>query len=108
MSKSKFAERPPRRAPAGGARTISLRFKLMVYFLVILALPLVTLGIIGPSLYASSLERESMSYTEKMIGQVTMSIELRVLEMEKLIDLVSQLAPVAALLEEGEDRKRVV
>ena len=102
MSKSKIAGRPPCRVPSGETRTLSLRFKLMVYFLVILALPLVTLGIIGPSLYASSLERESMSYTEKMIGQVTMSIELRVLEMEKLIDLVSQMVPVAAFLEEGD------
>ena len=74
----------------------------MVYFLVILALPLVTLGIIGPSLYSTSLERESMSYTEKMIGQVNMSIELRVLAMEKLIDLVARNDLVAAFLEEGD------
>ncbi len=93
-------------APAGPsalrARSLSLRLKLMVYFLLILALPLVTLGVIGPSLYATSIERETMAHTGRMISQVTMNIELRVQEMEKLIDLVARTGAVAAFLEGGE------
>jgi two-component system sensor histidine kinase YesM len=82
-------------------RSSSLRLKLMVYFLVILLIPLVSLGFVGPALYARSIERETTSHMAGMIGQVNMNIELRVREMEQLIDLISQTKVVTSFLEKG-------
>ena len=64
-------------------RSSSLRLKLMVYFLVILLIPLISLGFVGPALYARSIERETNSHMAGMISQVNMNIELRVREMEQ-------------------------
>ena len=82
-------------------RSISLRLKLMVYFTVILLLPLISLGFVGPMLYARSLERETNSHMAVMIGQVNRNIELRVREMERLIDLIADTKVVASFLENG-------
>jgi two-component system, sensor histidine kinase YesM len=82
-------------------RSISLRLKLMVYFLVILLLPLISLGFVGPALYARSIERETTSHMTSMIGQVNKNIEVHVREMERLIDLVAETKGVASFLEKG-------
>ena len=84
-----------------GTQAISLRLKLMVYFLVILLIPLISLGFVGPALYAKSIERETTSHMASMIGQVNENIELHVREMERLIDLVAQTKVVASFIEKG-------
>jgi two-component system, sensor histidine kinase YesM len=88
---------------AGGRKTrsISLRLRLMVYFLAILLLPLVSLGFVGPLFYARSIERESNSNMAAMIGQVNKNIELRVQEMERIIDLISGMRAVSSFLTDG-------
>jgi two-component system sensor histidine kinase YesM len=73
----------------------------MVYFLVILLIPLVSLGFVGPALYAKSIERATTSHMAGMIGQVDMNIELRIREMEQLIDLIARTKVVASFLEKG-------
>ena len=80
---------------------LSIRLKLMLYFLVLVFLPLLTLGIIGPSLYARSIERETTSYASHMIAQVTANIDFHVLEMERLIDLLVENGAVASFLRRG-------
>ena len=82
-------------------RSSSLRLKLMVYFLVILLIPLISLGFVGPALYARSIERETNSHMAGMISQVNMNIELRVREMEQLIDLVARTDVVSSFLSKG-------
>jgi two-component system, sensor histidine kinase YesM len=82
-------------------RSSSLRLKLMVYFLLILLLPLVSLGFVGPALYARSIERETTAHMASMIGQVNKNIELHVHEMEQLIDLIAETEVVASFLEKG-------
>lgn len=82
-------------------RSGRLRLKLMVYFLVILLLPLVSLGFVGPTLYARSIERETTSHMASMIGQVNKNIELRVREIERLIDFIAETEVVASFLEKG-------
>jgi len=82
-------------------RSISLKFKLMVYFLVILLLPCISLGFVGPSLYARSIEREKESHMAAMIGQVNENMELHVREMERLIDLVARTKVVTSFLQNG-------
>jgi two-component system sensor histidine kinase YesM len=73
----------------------------MVYFLVILLLPLISLGFVGPSLYARSIERETTANMAAMIGQVNKNIELRIREMERLIDLIADSKVVASFLDRG-------
>jgi two-component system, sensor histidine kinase YesM len=89
----------------------SLRLRLMLYFLVVILLPLLTLGVLGPSLYAKSIERETTAHTIRMISQVNKNIELHVLEMERLIDLAAITEPVAGFLDRGyafeEDRAEI-
>jgi two-component system sensor histidine kinase YesM len=82
-------------------RSISLRLKLMVYFLVILLIPLVLLGFVGPAFYAKAIERETTSHMAGMIGQVNMNIELRVREAEQLIDFIARTKVVSSFLEKG-------
>lgn len=92
------------RGAAGGGRKprhISLRLRLMGYFLAILLLPLVSLGFVGPLFYARSIERETNSNMAAMIGQVNKNIELRVREMERIIDLVSGDGAVSSFLAGG-------
>ncbi len=86
----------PRKKVAG-----SLRLRLMLYFVVIILLPLLTLGVLGPALYASSIERETVAHTIRIISQVNKNIELHVLEMERLIDLLAISDPVAGFLDRG-------
>jgi two-component system sensor histidine kinase YesM len=74
----------------------------MVYFFVILLLPLISLGFVGPSLYARSIERETTTNMAAMIGQVNNNIELRVREMERLIDLIADMKVVSSFLKNGE------
>jgi two-component system, sensor histidine kinase YesM len=73
----------------------------MVYFLVILLIPLVSLGFVGPALYATSIERGTTAHMASMIGQVNKNIELRVREMEQLIDLIAGTKEVASFLANG-------
>jgi two-component system, sensor histidine kinase YesM len=96
-------EKAARGGTAGGMRTrsISLRLRLMVYFLAILLLPLVSLGFVGPLFYARSIERETNSNMAAMIGQVNKNIELRVQEMERVIDLISGMRAVSSFLKDG-------
>jgi two-component system, sensor histidine kinase YesM len=96
-------------APQGSAfdssgrksRSISLRLRLMAYFLAILLLPLMSLGFVGPLLYARSIERETNSNMAAMIGQVNKNIEIRVREMERLIDLIADIKVVSTFLKNG-------
>ena len=73
----------------------------MVYFLFILLVPLISLGFVGPSLYARSIERETTAHMAGMIGQVNLNIEMRVREIEQLIDQLAQTRVVADFLDRG-------
>jgi two-component system sensor histidine kinase YesM len=73
----------------------------MVYFLAILLLPLLSLGFVGPLFYARSIERGTNSNMSAMIGQVNKNIELRVREMERIIDLISGMRAVSSFLKDG-------
>ena len=96
-------------APGGDAaesdskkgRSISLRLRLMVYFLAILLIPLISLGFVGPWLYARSIERQTNANMTGMIGQVNKNIELRIREMERLIDFLSRTDSVSSFLKTG-------
>ncbi len=80
---------------------MSIRFRLMLYFLALLLIPILTMGILGPIFYARSIERQTMDHTIAMIGQVTANIEARVEEVERLIDLLAATPEVSAFFASG-------
>jgi two-component system, sensor histidine kinase YesM len=73
--------------------------KLMIYFLGLTLLSVFTLGILGPLLYARSMEREASEHTTRMISQVTRGVEFYAKETEKMIDLLASSGPVRGLFE---------
>jgi two-component system, sensor histidine kinase YesM len=76
--------------------------KLMAYFLAIILIPVLTLGILGPMLFSRSMEREASDSTTRMLSQVTRGVEFYAKETEKLIDLLASSGPVRDLFD-GED-----
>lgn len=85
----------------GKRRRAGMRRKLMLYFLFLVLLPVATLGVIGPLLYARSIEREASDHTARMIGQVATGIEDRVQEVERLIDMIAGMEDAAAFFRGG-------
>ena len=79
-------------------RLPGIQTKLMLYFLVIVLLPLVTLGIVGPMLYANSIKRETNLHMVGMIGQVNLNIEYLVREAERSIDFLSATPAISSFL----------
>ncbi len=69
-------------------RMISIRLKLIVYFITVIFLPFGTLGILGPLLYSKSIESETTNHAIQMIGQLNLNIEFYVRETEKLVDFL--------------------
>jgi len=80
---------------------MSIRLRLMLYFLALLLIPILTMGILGPIFYARSIERQTLDHTVAMIGQVTANIEARVQEIERLIDLIAATPEVSAFFTSG-------
>lgn len=76
----------------------SIRNKLLAYFLAITLLPLLTLGVLGPVLYARAIERETTSHTIQMIRQVTRNFEFYVHDMENIIFYLAQSPEIVAFL----------
>ncbi|HCM25581.1 MAG: hypothetical protein A2Z99_08495 [Treponema sp. GWB1_62_6] len=70
--------------------TFSIRSRLLFSFLVLLTVPVVTLGILGPLFYSRSIETQAVDHTRRMIAQVDRNLEYHVLGAEKLISLVER------------------
>lgn len=77
----------------------SIRSKLLIYFLAIIILPLLTLGVLGPVMYSRTIERETTSYTYQMIRQVTRNFEFSIHDMENIISYLTQSPEIASFLE---------
>jgi two-component system sensor histidine kinase YesM len=62
-----------------------IRFKLLFYFMAIILLPLLTLGIFSPLLSANTIENQTTDHTKQLIRQVTLNIEFYIKEMESVM-----------------------
>jgi two-component system sensor histidine kinase YesM len=74
----------------------SIRTRLLLSFLALLAVPVVTLGILGPVIYSRSIETQAVDHTLRMIAQVDKNLEYHVRGAEKLIALVAAQPAVAS------------
>lgn len=73
---------------------LSIRNRLLFSFLVLLVLPVVTLGVIGPFLYSHSMENQVIDHTLRMIAQVDKNLEYLVINIEKMSALLEAFPPV--------------
>ena len=90
----------PDSAPEG-KRGLGFRLRLLLYFAIVIVLPLGTLGVAAPILYSSGVERMSMAYTGQMIAQVTRNAEFYVKDIEKIIDFLSSRPDLRAFVGGG-------
>jgi two-component system sensor histidine kinase YesM len=90
----------PDSAPEG-KRGLGFRLRLLLYFAMVIVLPLGTLGVAAPILYSSGVERMSTAYTGQMIAQVTRNAELYIKDVERIIDFLSSEPDVRAFLDGG-------
>lgn len=78
---------------------VSIRNRLLLSFLVLLTVPVVTLGIIGPLIFARSIETQAVDHTLRMIAQVDKSLEYHVGAIERLIAFTERDPSIAAFFE---------
>jgi two-component system sensor histidine kinase YesM len=74
----------------------SIRVKLLIYFVAVILLPLLTLGILGPSISARIIEQEVTDHTVQLIRQVTRNIEFYIREMEGIISILAEDSDIQA------------
>ena len=67
----------------------SIQFKLLLYFMILILLPIVTLGVLGNYLYSRSIEDQANVHTAQMIGQVTRNVEFYIHDMENIISYLA-------------------
>jgi two-component system sensor histidine kinase YesM len=67
----------------------SIRFKLLFYFVAVILLPLLTLGILSPLISVNTIEKETTNHVRMLIRQVTRNIEFCVQEMEGVVSMLA-------------------
>lgn len=70
-------------------RNRSIRFKLLLYFVIIILVSIVTLGAVGTTLYKRSMEETANEHTIQMMGQVKHNIVHYFSEMENILDYIT-------------------
>jgi len=72
----------------------SIRFKLLVYFVIITLFSILALSFLGSTLYKNAIEEETNAHTVQMMDQVKNHIEVYIKEMDNIIYYLSQDASV--------------
>ncbi|MCX7032244.1 MAG: sensor histidine kinase [Spirochaetes bacterium] len=75
-----------------------MRSKLLFSFVLVILLPVLTLGILGPYISARTIENETTSHTVQLIRQVTRNIESTVRNTESIISIVDANPDVQAFM----------
>jgi len=78
----------------------SIRFKLLFYFFVIIILCVMTLTLLGSSIYKKSLQEEANSYTVQMMEQVWNQIEKNLNQNDDIIHYLSMEADIQQFMKE--------
>jgi two-component system sensor histidine kinase YesM len=76
----------------------TIRNQFLLSLLVVLAIPVILLGILSPLFYAKTVEDLTASASADMIGQVNRHLDQLFLEWEQLMTLTAQVPPVADFL----------
>jgi len=87
------------RSYAGFLADRSIRFKLLLYFVVIIVVSILTLSIVGSTLYRQSIEEETNAHTSQMMNQVKNNIQTHLKEMDNLIYYIARDTNVLRFME---------
>lgn len=68
----------------------SIRFKLLLNFVLIIVLSILTLSIVGSTMYKKSIEEETNAYTVQMMNQVKNNIQVYLKEMDNIMFYLSK------------------
>ncbi|MEJ5188181.1 MAG: sensor histidine kinase [Breznakiellaceae bacterium] len=74
----------------------SIRNRLLFFFFALLLLPVLTLGLIGPTVYSRTMEEQIVAHTLRMIAQVDKNLEYLIVYIEKLSRLLETLPEIQA------------
>ncbi len=61
---------------------------MLIYFLTIVLLPVLTLGVLGPWLYSREVSNLSAEYTRNLVDKITSNLELTIRDQEKLLEML--------------------
>ncbi len=61
---------------------------MLIYFLTVIVLPVLTLGVLGPLLYSRTVSELSAVHTREMVERVTANLELTIRNQEKLLEML--------------------
>lgn len=78
-----------------------IRFKLLVYFLSLILLPILTIGLISDIIYTSSIERETNLHAQEIIEQIQKNVEFYIHDMDHIEHYISQDPSMTAFLQTG-------
>lgn len=81
-------------------RNVSIRFKLLFYFIIIIILCISTLSILGGNIYKQSMEEEANAYTDQMLEQVWDSIDSTIQENENIMYYLANEVDVKQFMEQ--------
>jgi two-component system sensor histidine kinase YesM len=76
-----------------------IRFKLLFYFVAVILLPLLTLGIFSPLISVNTIEKETTNHVRMLIRQVTRNIEFYVREMEGVVSMLADDSNIQSFFE---------
>jgi len=83
-----------------------IRFKLLLYFVAVMLLPLLTLGILSPFISAKTIENETTGHMRQLIRQVTRNIEFYVKKMEGIILTLTEDQNIQTFFEAGNNNEQ--
>ncbi|MCE5286156.1 MAG: sensor histidine kinase [Pelosinus sp.] len=81
----------------------SIRFKLLIYFNLLIIFPIFTLGLIGNIIYSTSMEKQTNNHTVQMIEQVKHNVEFHISDMENIIYYLAQDPSIADFMSTAAD-----
>ncbi|MFP7296832.1 sensor histidine kinase [Neobacillus niacini] len=81
-------------------RNVSIRVKLLFYFIVIIILCISTLSILGGNIYKKSMEEEANAYTDQMLKQVWNTIESTIQENDNVMYYLANESSVKEFMEQ--------
>ncbi|WP_462411424.1 cache domain-containing sensor histidine kinase [Neobacillus sp. Marseille-QA0830] len=84
-------------------KNVSIRYKLLFYFIVIIILCISTLNILGGNIYKQSLEDQANSYTDQMLEHVWNTIETTIQENDNIMYYLANEDSVKQFMEQPND-----
>ena len=77
----------------------SIKIRILVFFLAIIFIPIITLGLFSNTIYSRSIEKNANKHTTQMLNQIQNSIEYYLQSVDNIMYYIAQTPEVVAYLE---------